>query len=162
MVRQDDDGVTIALAKALREYMRPARVVSRTGAAVDEARNIRYTVQERDTGNVIENVYPSWGRPTRRDDVEIHAAEVGSVCWLVLVPDGVNLGGGATAKLWIGSGGSEGETLAFYECAQGVAAATRGMETRGGDVLTRDEGPGGPATGGGGTPSPTPAPPSGE
>jgi hypothetical protein len=118
---------TLALAKILGEHVRPARIVARTGQAIDLAANIAYDVREYETQNQINGMTPAWGRPTRRDDVEIHAANVGSWCYLVREPqdDGTTI-----ARLWIPAGGSEGETLAFFECGEAPTPAGGGGDPR--------------------------------
>lgn len=141
-VRTSGGEVTIALAKMVGEHVRLARIVSHTGNQIDEARNIRYTVREYESSNQLVNVAPTWGRPTRRDDVEIHAARVGSLCWIVLEPQD---SGSTVAKLWIPAGGSDGETLAFFECAQETPMVVVGAARRN----TDSDGQGGGAIGGG-------------
>lgn len=117
----------VALAKILGEHVRPARIVARTGAAIDLARNIAYDVREYETENLVNGMVPAWGRPTRRDDIEIHAANVGSWCYLVREPqeDGTTV-----ARLWIPAGGSEGETLAFFECGAAPTPEPAGGDSR--------------------------------
>jgi hypothetical protein len=106
-------GVTVSVARLLAEHVRLGVIEARSGQAIDEARNVRYTVLEFGTTNRLVDRYPDWGRPTKRDDVEIQGARVGSYCWIFRQP---GPGGVTTAKLWIPAGGIDGETLAFYEC----------------------------------------------
>jgi hypothetical protein len=131
-VKNIEGDVTISLARMVGEHVKLARIVSHTGSPIDEARNIRYTVREFESVNQLVNVYPTWGRPTRRDDVEIHAARAGSLCWIVREPTSE---GSTVAKLWIPAGGSDGETLAFFECSPElpatVVAGTRSQDGAG-------------------------------
>jgi hypothetical protein len=106
-------GVTVSVARLLAEHVRLGVIEARSGQEIDEARNVRYTVLEYGTTNRLVDRYPDWGRPTKRDDVEIAGARVGSYCWIFRQP---GPGGVTTAKLWIPAGGIDGETLAFYEC----------------------------------------------
>mgnify|MGYP000908956032 CR=1 FL=1 len=156
------DEHVVSLARLVNEHVRLARIIARTGQAIDEARNISYDVREFGTDNVVLGMVPAWGRPTRRDDVEIHAANVGSVCYLVREPQE---DGSTRARLWVPAGGSEGEAIAWFECESGAGAGAMGDRTSmsgDGSVIGGPSGPGGPSTGGVGSPSPTPAPPSGE
>lgn len=104
---------SIALASTFQEHVVLAIIIAKTGADIDLPPNIQYTVQEYGTENTLGPVAPSWGRPTKRDDVEIEAAAVGSICFIVRRPIELNR---TEALLWIPSGGYNGETLAFFEC----------------------------------------------
>lgn len=153
------DEHVVSLARLVNEHVRLARIIARTGQAIDEARNISYDVREFGTDNVVLGMVPAWGRPTRRDDVEIHAANVGSVCYLVREPQE---DGSTRARLWVPAGGSEGEAIAWFECESGAGAGpVGGVMGMSGDGSV---GPGAPPSGGGGvgSPSPSPAPPAGE
>lgn len=138
-----DGTVTVSLAKLIGEHVRMARIINRTGQAIDRADAIRYDVQELGTGNIVTGMEPYWGRPTKRGDVEIEAAVIGSMCWLVREPVGGNV---RRARLWIPSGGISGETLAFAECGANEGPLV-------GAVMTLPSGDGGtrePNGGGGG------------
>ena len=137
-------GVTVSVARLLAEHVRLGVIEARSGQAIDEARNVRYTVLEFGTTNRLVDRYPDWGRPTKRNDVEIEGARVGSYCWIFRQP-GPN--GVTTAKLWIPSGGMDGETLAFYECERAPGPIV-------GSVVGRPVEGGGGGADGGGAPDP--------
>lgn len=155
-------GITVAVSRMLAEHVRLAVIEAHTGETTDLADNIRYTVKEYGTENRMLGVAPTWGRPTKRGDVEIQAARVGSYCWIFRQPAP---NGRTEAKLWIPAGGTDGETLAFFECGEepggGVGAAVRERPfvppMDGAPIGPDPEDPndGGPDTGtGGGGPSP--------
>ena len=138
-------GVTVSVARLLAEHVRLGVIEARSGQEIDEARNVRYTVLEFGTANRLVDRYPDWGRPTKRDDVEIQGARVGSYCWIFRQP---GPGGVTTAKLWIPAGGIDGETLAFYECERAPgpivgSVVGRPVEAGGGGGAGADPGGGG-------------------
>ncbi len=152
-------GVTVSVARLLAEHVRLGVIEARSGQEIDEARNVRYTVLEFGTANRLVDRYPDWGRPTKRDDVEIQGARVGSYCWIFRQP---GPGGVTTAKLWIPAGGIDGETLAFYECERAPGPLIQTARVRpvmdGGERTPLPEDPdddGGTDSGTGGAPSPT-------
>jgi len=149
-------GVTVSVARLLAEHVRLGVIEARSGQEIDEARNVRYTVLEYGTTNRLVDRYPDWGRPTKRDDVEIAGARVGSYCWIFRQP---GPGGVTTAKLWIPAGGIDGETLAFYECERAPGPLIQTARVRpvmdGGErtPLPEDPDDGGTDIGSGGGPS---------
>jgi hypothetical protein len=152
-------GVTVSVARLLAEHVRLGVIEAKSGQEIDEARNVRYTVLEYGTTNRLVDRYPDWGRPTKRDDVEIQGARVGSYCWIFRQP---GPGGVTTAKLWIPAGGIDGESLAFYECERAPGPLIQAARVRpvmdGGDrtpLLEDPDDDGGTDSGTGGAPSPT-------
>jgi len=122
----DQSGLRLWLAAITHEWILPGRILERTGADPDLPANVRYTAGALDryqrladgsyTGMVLRDVYPSFGRPVKGAEAQLHKirpAEVGAMCLILRDKDveGITIG-----RLALLPGGSDGETSFMQPC----------------------------------------------